>query len=189
MKKRRMKKRPVISRIKETKKKSRLNQKLRSVLKFLVKFNLFAIPLYLILVSGYQSKLLMDVTTDISYALINATMPAERSGPLMVIPVEDGSWSAYVSWDSTGWKSMLALFALIFATEFPLRKKIIGLAFIPLVYLVNIFRIWFMFFFVYNYGTTGFPLIHATVWSWGLIITILVLWLIWMKFLNSREKK
>lgn len=161
------------------------NKKLRSVLRFLVKFNLFAIPLYLILVSGYQSKLLMDATTDISYALISAAMPAERNGPLMIIPAEGGSWSAYVSWDSTGWKSMLALFALVFATEFPLRKKIIGLAFIPFVYMINILRIWFMFFFVHNYGTGGFPLVHATIWSWGLIITILLFWIAWMKKMPS----
>ncbi len=173
------------------------NEKLRTVLKFLVKFNLFAIPLYLILFSGYQSRLLMDVTTDISYAAIKAAMPAERSGPNMIIPVEGGFWSAYVSWDSTGWKSMLALFALIFATDFSLRKKMLGLVFIPLVYAVNILRIWFMFFFVHNYGTGIFPLVHATVWSWGLIITILVLWVAWMKkipdtglkFLNSRKMK
>ena len=46
------------------------NKKLRAVLKFLVRFNLFAIPLYLILFSGYQSRLLMDITTDISFAAV-----------------------------------------------------------------------------------------------------------------------
>ncbi len=176
------------------KKKLHVNQKLRSVLRFLVKFNLFAVPLYIILLSGYQLKPLMEVTTDISFAVIKATMPAERSGPNMIIPAEGGSWSAYVSWDSTGWKSMLALFALIFATEFPMRKKIIGLAFIPLVYAVNILRIWFMFFFVHNFGAEGFPLVHATIWSWGLILTIIAFWVLWMrfsglKFLNSRKEK
>jgi exosortase/archaeosortase family protein len=158
------------------------NEKLRKVLKFLLKLNVFAIPLILIIYTNYQSGLLMGITTTLSYKLVSATMEAQLVGNLIAIPVENGLWAARIGWDSTGWKSILALFALIFATEFPLKKKIMGLALLPAVYLVNLFRIWFMFFAVKNYGVQAFETLHNLIWSWGLIITILVLWIIWMRY-------
>ncbi len=164
-------------------KRKKTENEIIKLLRFLIKFNLFAIPLYAIIISGFTWPSLMQLTNDISlFALRLADVDASMINGFIVIPVENGNFAATVSWDSTGWKSMLAFFALIFATEFPLRKKMIGLLFIPLIYLVNVLRIVFVLFFVNKYGVLYYDFLHATLWSWGLIAAVLVLWFIWMKY-------
>jgi len=138
--------------------------------------------LYLIIISGFQLGFLKDLTTGFSFALLRTTgIDASLSGNLIAVPIENGSFAAVIDWDCTGWKSMLALFALIFATDFSLRKKLYGLVFIPLVYFVNMLRIWFMFYFVSGFGLLYYNIVHAIIWSWGLIVVILVFWVMWMK--------
>jgi len=158
------------------------NETLFRMLTFVIKLNLFAIPLYLIILSGFQWILLMEVTRDLTLGLLDATgIAATTRGSLIIVPVENGEFGGVIDWDCTGWKSMLALFALIFATSFPMRKKLIGLTLLPVIYLINIIRIWFMFYSVSVYDLTYYKILHATVWSWGLITAVLVLWLLWMK--------
>ena len=152
------------------------------ILKFLIRFNLFAIPLYLIIISGFQLVFLKDITTHLSLSLLRFTgIDASLSGNSILVPLEADSFAAVIDWDCTGWKSMFALFALIFATDFSLRKKLHGLIFIPLVYLVNLIRIWFMFYFVSSFGLLYYDLVHATLWSWGLILTIIAFWVVWIR--------
>ncbi len=153
------------------------------ILKFLVRFNLFAIPLYLIIVSGFQLGFLKDATADFTFHMLRLTgIDASITGNLISIPAENGVFAARIDWDCTGWKSMFALFALIFATDFSMRKKLHGLVLIPAVYIVNLLRIWFMFLFVSDFGLAYYDIVHATIWSWGLILTVLVLWVVWMRF-------
>ena len=63
--------------------------------------------------------------------------------------------------------------------------KLYGLVFIPAVYLANLVRIWFMFFFVSKFGLYYYDFVHATLWSWGLILTILVFWVIWIRVFKA----
>ncbi len=155
--------------------------------KFLIKFNLFAIPLYLVIISGFTWPFMMQVTQGIAFAVLRLIgVDAEIADGFIVVPVSNGNFAATVSWDSTGWKSMLAFFALVFATDFSLRKKFIGLLFIPMIYGINILRIVFMFFFVSKYDVAYYNILHETLWSWGLIITILVLWIAWMKYVKVK---
>ena len=68
------------------------------------------------------------------------------------------------------------------ATDFPLKKKAKGLAILlPALFLVNIIRIVFMFHFARGFDLAYFDVVHATIWSWGLIAAILVFWVLWMK--------
>jgi len=158
------------------------NKNLLAALVFLLRFNLFAIPLYLIIFSGYSSGLLIRMTADITYGMLHATgIEAERSGNLISMPVENGNWAAVINWDCVGWKSMLVMLALVMATPSCKRKKLYGIALLPLVYAINIIRIWFMFFFVSKFGLAYFGIVHAVVWSWGLLIAVLLLWLVWIR--------
>ena len=123
-------------------------QKRMKLLRFLAKFNLFAVPLYLIILTGFTWQPFMQLTQVVSFtALRFIGVDASISNGFIVVPVTNGNFAATVSWDSTGWKSILALFALIFATEFPLKKKLKGLLLLPVIYAVNILRIVFMFFY------------------------------------------
>ena len=154
---------------------------LHPLLRFLIKFNIFALPLYAILLTDVKFQPLMDLTTQIAFAVLRLTgIGAVLNGDVISVPVTDGTFGAYVSWDSTGWKSMLALASLIFATDFPFRKKMYGALLLPVVYAINIFRIWFMFY-IATINAAYFELAHVTIWSWGLIFAVLALWLIWMK--------
>ncbi len=157
------------------------------ILRFLIRFNLFAIPLYALLLLDWQSGLLQSITADITYNLLQATgIAAERTGNFIAIQLQNGSWGAFINWDCTGWKSFLALFALIMATDFPARAKAKGLVILlPALFAVNIARIVFMFHFARGFDLAYFELAHATIWSWGLIAAILVFWVIWIKQ-NSR---
>jgi len=169
-----------MDRLKERIKKK--DKRLYDALIFLIKFNILAIPMYLIIIFSLSFAPLQEATAQISTSLIP---DSSVSGTMIVIPMEGGSWAADINWDCTGWKSMYALFALIFATPFALGKKLWGLLLIPLVCLINIFRIVFMFLFVKTYGLANYELVHATLWSWGLVAAILILWIVWIKFFKD----
>ncbi len=158
------------------------NQELLELVKFLVKFNLFAIPLYIILFTGWTFVQLQQLTVDLSYQIlvITGAEPAV-SDFLISIPIKNGNWAAFINWDCTGWKSMIAFFALIMSTPFTMRKKMYGLLLIPLIYVINLVRIFFMFLYVRTFDLANYQLVHSVVWSWGLILAILLLWVLWLR--------
>lgn len=154
------------------------NESLLRALKFFVLLNAFAIPLYTIIILNLEFQPLKAATTDISFVLVKAIgVPATISGNLITIPVENGSWAGYIDWDCTGWKSMLLFFALVFATDMTLKRKIKCMIFMPVIYMVNILRITFMFWYVSAHGIENYPLIHATIWSWGMLLAVLGFWI------------
>jgi len=165
------------------------NKKLLMFVKFIVLLNVFAIPLYAILLSGAQLHELTSFTSDVAYAMVEATgLEPQMVGELITIPIENGRWAASVDWDCTAWKSMLAFFALVMSTGIAAglsrKKMLIGMVFIPIIYVVNLIRIWFMFVFVKTYDLAYFDIVHTLVWSWGLIILILIFWILWMKYVE-----
>jgi len=159
------------------------NKLLFRIAKFLVKFNLFALPLYAILLSGYQSAEVVELTAQFVQSLLTAfNIPFERAGLLFSIAVANGNWGAVINWDCVGWKSLLAVFALVMATDYPMKKKLRGLAvLLPAVYIANLLRIVFLIWFVSAYDIAYFAIVHAIVWSWGLIFLILASWALWMR--------
>ncbi len=159
------------------------DRRLFRILKFVVKFNVFAIPLYIILVMGWTLPALQKLVADFVFSSLTATgyNPA-IDGLLISIPINNGNWAAVISWDCVGWKSMLALFALVMATDFGAKRKLLGLVLVPIVFVINLLRILFMFFWVKTFDLAYYQTVHAVVWGWGLILTILVLWFVWMKY-------
>lgn len=150
--------------------------------RFLARLLLFSLPMLLLVATGYEFAPLMDATHFLALALLQATnVPVVSEGALITVPVESGTWAAYVSWDSSGWKSLLLFFALVAATDAPLRRKLEGLMLLPIIYAANVVRVWFMFFFVHNYGLDYYDLLHGTLWSWGMIVAVLALWLFWQR--------
>lgn len=159
------------------------NEKLFRIAKFLAKFNIFAIPLYAILLSGWTLVELQRLVADVTmYMLTAAGMNPAINDLLISIPIKNGDWAAVINWDCTGWKSMLAFLALVMATDYPAKRKLAGLMLLPVIFAVNLLRIFFMFFYVKTFDLASYQLVHAVVWSWGLILTILILWIVWMKY-------
>lgn len=159
------------------------NKKLLRTAKFLVKFNIFAIPLYVILLSEWTLPALQRAIADMTmYMLTAAGMDPSINDLIISIPVRNGNWGAVINWDCTGWKSMLAFFALVMATDYGPKRKALGLLLLPVIFVINLARIFFMFFYVKTFDLAYYETVHALVWSWGLIILILALWLVWMKY-------
>ena len=160
------------------------------VLKFFVKFNLFAIPLYVILYEGWTLPALQKWIADFTiYALSALGLNPSISDLMIFIPVKNGDWAAVITWDCTGWKSMLAFFALVMATDYPNKRKMLGLLLLPVIFVVNLARIIFMFLWVHWFDLANYQLVHSVIWSWGLIFTILILWLVWMRWDFTKLKK
>lgn len=153
------------------------------VLRFFIKFNLFAIPLYVILYEGWTLVELQHFIASVTMSALTAMGYNPSIHDLIIsIPVRNGDWAAVINWDCTGWKSLLAFFALVMATDYPNKRKALGLLLLPVVFAINLLRIVFMFFYVRTFDLAHYQLVHSIVWSWGLILTILVLWVIWMKW-------
>ncbi|MBS3050613.1 MAG: exosortase/archaeosortase family protein [Candidatus Aenigmarchaeota archaeon] len=153
------------------------------LLKFFIKFNLFAIPLYVILYEGWTLPALQRAVADFTmYALTALGLDPSINDLVISIPVRNGDWAAVINWDCTGWKSLLAYFALVMATDYPNKRKALGLLLLPAIFAVNLLRIIFMFVYVHVFDLANYQLVHAVIWSWGLILTILALWLVWMRW-------
>src|SRR3989338_7457068 len=158
------------------------HEKQIQLLNFLIRLNIFAIPLYVILIFDLSLPGLQKLIADFTYYLLAlAEMNPTINDLFISIPIKDGTWGAFINWDCTGWKSMLAFFALVAAVDRKSNVKLKGLAiFIPLIFIINIIRIFFMFFYVRTFDLAYFEIVHAAVCSWGLIIVVLVFWVIWM---------
>ncbi len=157
---------------------------------FLLKFNIFLIPIYLI--SYYRLNLIplqLLVAQSVAGLLRMFHIPFSIYGIFIKVLIPEGSFGAFITWDCTGWKSIMAFLALIYATPATVEKKILAIALTPFIFFVNILRILFMFWFVHSYGTENFNFIHHTLWSYGMIFTIFVLWVIWYKDSINYDKK
>ena len=75
------------------------------------------------------------------------------------------------------------------ATDYPAKRKLAGLLLLPIIFLVNLVRIVFMFFYVHAFDLANYQIVHAVIWSWGLILTVIALWLIWMRYDFTNLKK
>ena len=163
-------------------KRKRKDENLAKILTFFIRFNLFAIPLYVVMLTGFSLPALMHLTQGLALAVLHVIgVPVSESGQFLVVPVSGGSFAATVSWDSTGWKSILALLALILASDFALEKKLKGLLLLPVIYALNVLRIVFIFYAVHSWGVEYFAVLHETLWSLGMIIAVLALWILWVR--------
>ncbi len=154
-----------------------------SLLNFLIRLNVFSIPLYAILLLDLSLPQLQRIIADITFLLLNASgMNPVINDLLISIPIKNGSWGAFINWDCTAWKSILAFFALVMATDKVSSAKMKGgMIFIPLIFIINLVRIFFMFFYVKTFDIAYYSVVHTVVWSWGMIFVILAFWFLWMK--------
>lgn len=96
-----------------------------------------------------------------------------------------------ISWDSTGWKSMYALTALVLAT--PYRRMTEKLKFlllgIPIIFLLNLLRIITTIQFALTYGFQYFEVLHMFLWREGLILAVIAVWFLWFRVKYNIDKK
>ena len=169
-------------------KKNVLRKKLWAAVLFLVKFNLLAIPMYLVLWLNLSYPPLQTFLTGLVYnnlklmgygvELINSP-----SSSVPLISFSDQLPKIQISWDSTGWKTIYALLALTLATPYSnLKGKVRFLAIgIPALLLLNYIRIITTILISLNFGFQYFNIVHTLLWREGLILAVVAIWYLWLK--------
>lgn len=165
-------------------------RKLELVADFLIKFNLLAIPMYLILFYGIEFRPAQNILTDVVYTTFKSSgywiersdlklmliAPAEPPGPPRVETLVMG-------FDCTAWKTMYAFAALVIAS--PVAGKRNKLNFIIfgsiLLFGLNILRLITTVLAAYTLGFESLNFMHTVFWREGLIMALIVLWFVWLK--------
>jgi len=162
--------------------------KFEQILKFLIRLNVFLAPIYVL--SGASFYFLQRfVAISVVHVLKLLGIDASLKDLLITVPTFGGYFAGFIDFDCTGWKSMIAFLALVFATPTKEKKKLYGLIFLPLIFIVNVIRVSFVFFFVSVKGADYFHLIHSIGWSFGMISLVLFLWVLWMKWMRVFERQ
>lgn len=170
--------------VKRLQKKERLTNRLASVLIFLVTFNLLAVPLYIVIYANLSFGPLKELNAKMVSATLNFFGYDSYSDGSTVNLVSDGILQEIdISWDSTGWKSMYAIAALILATPISkISRKIkfaaIGVA---VIFFINYLRISSTILISANFGFNLFDIIHTVLWREGLILAVVGVWLAWVR--------
>ncbi len=154
-------------------------KQLYKVLKFFLKLVILSVPFYIILSLELNLLWLRRVNAGIVGQIL-ALIGIETEVYLNWVFTE--SLSLDVSRDSTAWKSMFAVAALVLATEKTIDYKLKGVIIGVLsVFMVNLLRISSMVFMVEVFQI-GYEFIHTFLWRWGLTFYILIFWISWLKY-------
>jgi exosortase/archaeosortase family protein len=169
--------------VKKLHKKGRLSSRLASVLIFLVIFNLLSVPLYIILYTNFSFEPLKIINAKIVSATLNIFgYNANSDGSTINLTANNVGQKIDISWDSTGWKSMYALAALILVTpisKFSRRIKFAALG-VGIIFLINYLRILTTIMISATFGFNLFDIVHTVLWREGLILAVVGIWLAWI---------
>ncbi|NOR84803.1 hypothetical protein GQ473_01680 [archaeon] len=148
---------------------------------FISRFLLLALPFYFILWLNFDAYPLQLLTANaVSFILTILNVEYELNGHLIFIP--SVLWTIEIIKDCVGWKSLMALWGLIFATRgICYKTKVYGaLAGIPLIFIGNAIRIASSIWLAIMFGLDKFTFIHDFLWQWGLIALVLGIWWVWL---------
>lgn len=167
--------------------KAKTISQLKSVLWFIVKLNILAIPLYLITYFSYSVPEFQNLwASALGQSLSSFGYDTTVSGSTVGVKNGNSIQNIDFSWDSTGWKSLYALTALVFASSGALGGKLRFLAFgLPLIAFINFLRVDTTILFSLNFGFQYFDFVHGLLWSGLMIVLVLAVWY----FLFLREGK
>ncbi|MBI2542709.1 MAG: exosortase/archaeosortase family protein [Candidatus Aenigmarchaeota archaeon] len=164
-------------------KKERIVSRLNDVLIFLVVFNILAVPLYVALYTDFSIGAVQELNAKLLYGTLKALGYQVETKDAMVYLISDGTPRFIeISWDSTGWKSMYAVAALIIATPISVmsrKVRFIALGILSM-FVLNYFRITTTVLISAVYGFQAFDLVHTILWREALIVSVVAFWVIWL---------
>jgi exosortase/archaeosortase family protein len=155
-------------------------KKLQDTLIFLIKFSLFAVVLHFLLWINIDTLPLQKTTAEL-VAFILSLIGYESVSQGTIVKTD--SWGIEIVRDCLGWKSMLAVLGLVFATpNVEVRRKLLGALFgISIVFIANIARLVTTAIVGVKFGYSGFEMTHLFLWRWGLMVVVLSGWWIWLE--------
>jgi exosortase/archaeosortase family protein len=161
------------------------------LLMFLVRLIILAAPLYALLsVPGVLYSAQISTTNATALVLNALGMHASTDGPSVTIADPNSPFRFIISEDCTGWKSVMFLFALIFAVKGPkLRNRLVGLGFgVVVIFAGNMARIIATVLAERALGLQAAMLLHDWLFRLGLVVLVLGLWAFWLVYLNKKLK-
>ncbi len=156
------------------------NKKLWDVFVFLVRFTAMVFPLYLLIWLNWNPVWLRSLDAGIASEILNLLgVPATHTGTFF----QTSGLTVNVSIDSTGWKSFLALTALVVAVrDVDIKDRVVGIVGGAVaVFTANIVRLVSMAYAVEIWGVS-YEVLHTVLWRWGLTVVVLGCWLAWMRW-------
>jgi len=161
-------------------KKSR--KKLFAVLLFVIKLDIFLIPLFLLLRADFAYEPLQDFLASAVSSTINLLgYAATSNGHYISVAFEKSVTIIDITMDCTGWKSAYALIALTAATPFAWKRKLKFLLLsIPAIFFINYLRITSTIYYAQRLGLEYLDVIHSLLWREGLVLAVLILWVLWL---------
>lgn len=151
---------------------------------FLIKFNLLALPMYVLMYFNFSIPELQTILANILYKVMNFFgYDVAVNGFLLGLMSASTVYTVEISMDCTGWKSMYALAALTFATPRPNNKekmKFLALG-IPVIFSLNFLRLLTTLVAAYKFGFEYLKVIDTLLWREGLILAVVTVWYLWLK--------
>jgi len=153
----------------------------KDVLIFLIKFNLLLIPFYVIIYLDLSFYPLQFAFTNF-IASILSFLGYQVSASGFFLFLGESQYPIDISRDCIGWKSAYSLFALVFATPGLIKDKLKFLVvWIPVLFVVNIFRVLITMLIGLNFGLQYLEVIHTFLWQEVMIIALLLVWYVWLR--------
>ncbi len=166
-------------------------KRLWHVLEFLIRLIILSIPLYLVLILAVDLAPLQEVVATHSASLLRLLgKEVLRDGYHILVGSGPGAFQFMINADCTGWKSMLFLFALMFAVPgIAMKKRLAGLVIgIPVIWIGNLARIIGVVAAEAAWGLDMAMAIHDYGYRLGLVALVLAVWIAWLKLSRRREK-
>lgn len=164
---------------------------LLAMLWFLVKLNLLAIPLYILLAINFSfpefqsflASILGNALNILGYPTVVEDYYIGMSFGFTIATFE-------INMDCTAWKSMYLLAALAIATPAKKDEKIKFLLIsLPLLFALNFARILTTIVLAFQYGFEYLAIVHTFLWREGLIFAVVGFWYIWLRRINYNIRK
>jgi exosortase/archaeosortase family protein len=157
-----------------------------SIVDFLARLVILSLPLYLVIWLGLDLYPLQAAAASQSAWIMQGLgyqVVHEGAGILM-----GNGFRFFIIPDCTGWKSMLFLFALVFAVPgIGIRKRLAGLlAGLPIIWLANIGRIVSVVNLQAAWGTDAAIFLHDTFFQLALVFLVMGLWSAWLLWSKNR---
>jgi exosortase/archaeosortase family protein len=157
---------------------------------FLARATVLALPLYLVIWLGLDLYPLQAATaSQAAWILQVLGYHLTLTGTGMVM---SNGFTFFIIADCTGWKSMLFLFALVFAyPRADNRKRLIAMAIgLPALWTLNLLRITGVVASQAAWGTETALMLHDTLFqalSIAAVLSIWVAWAVWLRTSGSRK--
>jgi exosortase/archaeosortase family protein len=161
-------------------KKSR--KKLLKILIFVIKLDLFLIPLFFLLQANLSYEPLQNfLATFITKTLNFFGYKATVDGHYITATFRESIEVIDINMDCTGWKSAYMLLALAVATPFSWKKRLKFLILsIPVIFIINYVRIVSTIAYTQKFGIQYLEVVHNLLWREGLVLAVLAIWILWL---------